>query len=278
MGDFERPIETGRTTQAPKLDANTERELIRRLLDGSDHARHQLILAHMRLVGSVAQRYVRDGTPFEDLIHEGVLGLLEAASRFDPSRGARFSTYATWWVRAYVRRYALSNRRIVAAPSTRDSRRALSQLRRTQHLLAQRHGVPASNEQLAEALDVGVDDVEMAEGVLSGRDVGLDGDGPGSRHIEPPTEEPTPEQSTEEAERLSMYARRLARAMELLSDREREIVRRRLLAEEPDSLAALGQELGVSRERVRQIQQRAQEKLRSGMMRPVNDTRNGHSR
>ncbi|MFW6051680.1 MAG: sigma-70 family RNA polymerase sigma factor [Myxococcota bacterium] len=255
--------------KAPILDLETERELVTQLADGSHRALERLVASHMRLVLSIADRYAQRGVAFEDLVSEGAVGLMEAAKRFDPAKGTRFGTYAAWWVRAYVRRHALQNRRIVGAPSTRNARRILWGLRRTEHMLAQRLGRPASREEVAEALDVSSEEVAMVESLIGGRDLPVGPPMPDQVAYEPPDVGPTPEDNAELGQRERIGARLVQQALAKLDDREREIVRRRLLSEDPSSLAKLGESFGVSRERVRQIQERAQKKLRTAIMEQV---------
>jgi RNA polymerase sigma-32 factor len=254
--------------RAPVLDVETERRLVSEHQGGSRQALDALIASHMRLVLSVADRYAQRGAAIEDLISEGTVGLMEASRRFDLSVGTRFGTYAGWWVRAYVRKHALATRRIVHAPSTRNARRILWSLRRTEQALAQQLGRPATREEIAEALSVSPEEVGMVEGVLGGRDVPI---GPleETPTYEPPDLQPSPEDHAEKGQLRSLAARRVQAALEALGEREREIVRRRLLVEDPSSLAVLGESFGVSRERVRQIQERAQKKLRTALMEQV---------
>lgn len=225
----------------------------------------RLVLAHLRLVLSVAHAYRGGSAGLDDLVSEGCLGLMEAVRRFEVSRGNRFSTYAVWWVRAHLRRYALANRRIVAMPSTRGARRVLGSMARVRRDLCQREGRPVDRGELAEALGVSTSDVALVEAAYAGRDVPV---GPtdelGSRDLA--SEAPSPEQLAADAEEALQHRRAVAEALASLSDRERTIVEHRLLDDERTSLQALGERFGVSRERVRQIQQRAQAKLRSALL------------
>ncbi|MGF1464909.1 MAG: RNA polymerase sigma factor RpoD/SigA [Sandaracinaceae bacterium] len=249
------------------LDAQTERTYLKALQSDSDPtaALDALLTSHLRLVLSVARKYASHGVPIEDLVAEGNLGLVEAARRFDPSRDNRFATYAAWWVRALIRRYTIANRRIVGAPSTRNARRLLSSLRKTERRLAQQLGQPPSREQVANELDVAPSDVAMMDAALRGRDVSL-GPGPdGGPAFEVPDVDGTPEDRVEESERAAHNAACIEGALELLDAREREIVERRLLSEDRETLARIGLSLGLSRERVRQIEKRACEKLRTAL-------------
>jgi len=257
-------------TVAPMLDARTERELLEQVAEGSEWALRRLIDSHMRLVICIADRFARHGVPLEDLVSEGSLGLIEAARRFDLERETRFGTYAAWWVRAYVRRYAFANRRMVGAPSTRNARRILWGLRRTERQIAQETGREATRDEVATELRVSPEEVAMVESALGGRDLSLgpaaDDDSPA---LDLPGAEPSPEETAATNEKHRADAERVDAALATLSDREREIIVRRLLDDDSLSLATLGARFGVSRERVRQIQQRAEVKLRGKLLEQV---------
>lgn len=247
------------------LTPEIERELAIRLKAGDAKALQQLVDSHMRLAISVAERYSRQGVPVEDLIGEASVGLVEAARRYDPDKGTRFGTYASWWVRAYVRRYCFANRRIVVGPSTRNARRIQWSLRRTERALAQREGRTPTREELAAALDVSPDEIAMVEDTLAARDVpiGPVEDGPSFEAV---ANVPTPEEDAADREMRATSQRKLEQALARLTEREQEIVRRRLLDDEASSLSVLGESFGISRERIRQIQQRAETKLRSALL------------
>lgn len=247
--------------QAPMLDADTERRLLAQASRGSSKAMQQIVDSHMRLVLSIVSQYSGRGVSKADLVSEGTLGLLEAARRFDAEKGTRFSTYAAWWVRAFVRRHALSNRRLVGAPSTRNARRIVWGLRTTQRRLEQNLGRAPERGEVASVLGVSEDEVAMVEGALGGWDVPLGAHDDGST-FELPGTLPDPEQETATEQERKLNTHAVAAALSRLSDREREIVRQRLLADDAASLSALGERFGVSRERVRQIQKQAETKLR----------------
>jgi len=251
--------------EAPMLSAECEQELVARFQAGSEDALRRLMLSHLRLVLSLAKRYAGNSASIEDLISEGNLGLVEAARRFDAERGTRFGTYAAWWVRAHVRRYALANRRIVSAPSTRNARKVLSSLRKTQREIAQRVGRSAQREEVASELGVSENDIAMVESALGGRDVPLGPSDDGGTW-ELPGRGPTPEQQAAEDELADLQRARVGRALDTLSEREQVIMRRRYLDEDTATLAVLGESLGLSRERVRQLEKRAQKKLRSALL------------
>jgi len=250
---------------APMLDADEEIELIHRTRRGDQRALGRLLDSHLRLVLAVARRYAGNGISTEDLVSEGNLGLVEAAHRFDAERGTRFGTYAAWWVRAHIRRYALANRRIVATPSTRNARKVLSRLRATQRELAQAAGRSAERSTVAEELGVTEEDIAMVEAALSGRDVPIGFGEDGAPSFDVVDASPSPEQLAAEDETRELHRDAVAEALDELSEREREIVRRRFFEDEGTTLAVLGEVFGLSRERVRQIEKRAQRKLRSAL-------------
>ncbi|MBX3269394.1 MAG: sigma-70 family RNA polymerase sigma factor [Sandaracinaceae bacterium] len=248
--------------QTPLLTADRELELLARVRERDDpDAMAALVGTHLRLAIDVASRYAGRAAPMEDLIAEGALGLCEAARRFDPAHGARFATYATWWVRAYIRTYALKNRRLVALPSTRAGRKVLGGAARAEAGLTARLGRAPSLAELAAALGVEVEDVELVRGALGARDVSIEvhADAPA---FPLPSPSPTPEEAVASAQADAQAQLAVERALGTLDRREREIVRRRYLDDEAQTLRTIGRDLGLSRERVRQIELRARDKMR----------------
>lgn len=258
---------------APYLDREEEYALAWRWKHEADEkAMHLLARAHMRLVIALAVRFRHYGLSLADLIQEGHVGLLEAAARFEPERDVRFSTYATWWIRAAMQNYILHNWSIVRGGTSSAQKALFFNLRRIRAKLAQGSGVAADSSvfgQIAQALGVSSAEVEFMDGRLSGTDVSLDAPFSDSesysqreRMATLVDDKPRPD---EEALLAIDKDRRLAwlnEALTALSDRERRIVRERRLAEETATLEALGDRLGISKERVRQIECRAMEKLR----------------
>lgn len=251
--------------QAPMLDAQTEHRLIEEFRAGSQRALDRLLASHLRLVLAISRRYAGHGIALEDLISEGTLGLVEAARRFELDRQNRFATYAAWWVRAHVRRYALANRRIVSAPSTRAARKVIASLRKTEREIQQQTGEAADRSAVAQALGVEESDVAMVEAAMGGRDV-IIGPHDDGTVFDVPADTCSPEQLTAEEEAREFNRRAVQQALHGLTDREQEIVRRRFLEEESATLAVLGESLGLSRERVRQLEKRAQRKLKSALL------------
>jgi RNA polymerase sigma-32 factor len=251
----------------PLLDAELERELLVRAQAGDQRATERLVVAHMRMVRRLARAYQHAGVSRDDLFSEGMVGLLEAVRRFDLERSNRFSTYAGWWIKARLGRYVTETRHLVPLPSTRNARRIRRMMDRTSRALTQKLGRPATREELALALDVSPEEVAMVESAASAREVTL---GPSELGLkrEIADESPTPEQLVMELERVRMQQEQVEAALCLLSERERRVLTRRILEDERESLAQLGEHLGISRERVRQIQVQAESKLR-GTLREV---------
>lgn len=251
-----------RAARVPLLEEAHERDLLARIREADDpNAMTELVRAHLRLTLDVASRYTSRSVRIEDLVSEGAVGLCEAAHRFDPSHGTRFATYAAWWVRAHIRAFALKNRRVVSLPATRNGRVVLGRSTRVQGQLTAELGRPPSIEELAKALDVGVKDIEMVHTALAGRDVSLAprDDGP---TLAVASNQPSPEDLVARAEVEADARGAVDRALAALDPREHEIVRRRYLDGESQTLRAIGEEMGLSRERVRQLELRAKDKMR----------------
>lgn len=249
---------------APILSIEAERDLACAAQGGSQEAFDALLKSHFRLVLFIAREHRSFGLPLDELVSEGLLGLVEAARRFDPSRGARLATYAVWWIRAYVRRYTIMNRRIVRVPSSRSDRKLLAGLRSTQRRLTQENGAPPNADEVAIALGVNVRSVEGMEAALSGRDVSCSGHGDGDT-LQLAAETPTPEAMIGDEQEEQHSMRCVQEALATLNPRERRVVELRYLSPETTTLAYIGRRLGISRERVRQIEQRAFERIRDAV-------------
>jgi len=264
--------------KAELLDAETELKLAYAWRDNRDEAAlHRLITAYMRLAISMAGKFKRYGAPMNDLIQEAGLGLMKAADKFDPDRGVRFSTYAVWWIKASIQDYVMRNWSMVRTGSTSSQKSLFFNMRRVQAKLereAAAQGESLDREQLHQriATEIGVPlrDVEMMEGRLSGSDFSLNAvqaaDEDGREWID--TLEDDSAQSAELVEDSHDTARMrewLLEAMGELNARERLIVRERKLREDPRTLESLGQELGLSKERVRQLEAAAFQKMRKSL-------------
>lgn len=262
----------------PMLEKEHELELARRWHDkGDERALHELIKSYTRLVISIASRFRNYGLPMGDLIQEGNIGLMQAASRFDPSRDVRFSTYASWWIRSSIQDYVLRNWSIVRTGTTAAQKSLFFNMRRLRANIersAEHEGLDdAGRQKIATELNVRIQDVKEMEGRLSGGDqslnatIGEDGESDWQSFLS--DDRPNPEeivQGTKDAQARSQW---LNEALRELSDREQTIIRERHLGQETVTLEDLGKELGVSKERVRQLEQRAMEKLKASMMRHV---------
>lgn len=260
---------------APYLEREEEHELATRWKEERDQeALHKITMAHMRLVISMAAKFRQFGLPMSDLIQEGHVGLLEAAARFEPEREVRFSTYATWWIRASIQDHILRNWSIVRGGTSSAQKALFFNLRRLRARLAQGSEAltdSAMHREIANALGVQVQDVAMMDSRLSGSDTSLnapvsDGEEGGTDRIAfLKCEAPLPDEqvtSVIDDERRSNW---LKSALTELNPRELRIIRRRRLAEESATLESLGTELGISKERVRQIESRALQKLRAAL-------------
>ena len=260
---------------APYLERDHEQELALAWREQRDEeALHALARAHLRLVMAVATRYRRYGLPLADLIQEGNVGMLEAAARFEPSREVRFSTYASWWIRAAIQDYVLRNWSIVRGGTSSGQKALFFNLRRIRARLAQRGGAPGPSfyDELARALGSSRAEVERMDARLSAPDLSLNAPlsvGEGREDAERVDflvdSAPTPDIVVEDSLDSDRRRAALHDALATLAPRERRIVERRRLAEEPDTLEMLGAELGVSKERVRQLEARALDKLRAAM-------------
>lgn len=264
-----------RAMKAELLDAETELALAYAWRDRRDtNALHRLVNAYMRLAISMAGKYRRYGAPMNDLIQEAGLGLMKAADKFDPDRGVRFSTYAVWWIKASIQDYVMRNWSMVRTGSTSSQKSLFFNMRRVQARLereATSRGEVLDRDQLRQliATEIGVPlrDVEMMEGRLSGSDYSLNAtqssDEEGREWIDT-LEDNGPAAAERVAQDHDVLALRkwLAGALTALNDRERMIVRERKLRETPRTLESLGSELGLSKERVRQLEAAAFQKMR----------------
>ncbi|WFE73613.1 RNA polymerase factor sigma-32 [Roseinatronobacter sp. S2] len=264
--------------KAELLDAETELRLAYAWRDHRDEAAlHRLITAYMRLAISMASRFRRYGAPMNDLIQEAGLGLMKAADKFDPDRGVRFSTYAVWWIKASIQDYVMRNWSMVRTGSTSSQKSLFFNLRRVQAKFereAMARGERLDPHQLREMIsqEVGVPlhDVEMMEGRLSGSDYSLNAtqssDEDGREWID--ALEDDSEQASDGVELAHDTAQLrewLLNAMQTLSERERFILRERKLRADPRTLESLGQEMGLSKERIRQLEAAAFKKMRKAL-------------
>lgn len=265
---------TKRAMGAEMLDAETELALARAWRDhGDERALHRLVNAYMRLAIAMAAKYRRYGAPMPDLIQEAGVGLMKAAEKFDPDRGVRFSTYAVWWIKASIQDYVMRNWSMVRTGSTSSQKALFFNLRRVRAKIEREASASGETvdgdrlrEMVAEELQVPLRDVEMMDARLAGSDFSLNAlqAGEEGREWVETLEDDAPQAAEVVARRQDLARVRgwLADALATLNPRERMIIVERKLRDEPRTLESLGQELGLSKERIRQLEVQALQKLR----------------
>ena len=265
--------------KAELLDAETEFALARAWRDqGDEVALHRLVTAYMRLAVAMASKYRRYGPAMNDLVQEAGVGLMKAASKFDPDRGVRFSTYAVWWIKASIQDFVMRDWSIVRTGSTSGQKALFFNMRRVRARLEREmgadfsQGIPADiRAEIAEEVGATVREVELMEARLAGPDFSLNAQQAGEEGREwvetLEDESDTPDVSVERREDSARARAWLADAMSALTDRERMIIRARKFADAPRTLASLGDELGLSKERVRQLEAQALKKMRGALER-----------
>jgi RNA polymerase sigma-32 factor len=262
----------------PLLSRDHEFDLARSWREeGDETALHDLVRAYTRLVVSTASRFRNYGLPMGDLVQEGNVGLMQAAARFEPDREVRFSTYAAWWIRSAMQDYILRNWSIVRTGTTAAQKSLFFNLRRLRAKIedASSNGAltQAGRHKIATELNVDVQEVEAMEMRLSGADQSLNA--PISDSGEDDWQDfladqrPSPEDVVIGMRDSTTRSKWLAEALGELSPRERTIIAQRRLRDDGATLEELGKELGVSKERVRQLEHRAMLKLKESMMRRV---------
>ena len=264
--------------KAELLDADSERDLARAWRDNGDKAAlHRLVTAYMRLAISMAAKFRRYGASMNDLTQEAAIGLMKAAEKFDPERGVRFSTYAIWWIKAQLQDYVMRNWSMVRTGSTTAQKSLFFNLRRVEAKLRREaegrgEALVADGLQAAVAAELGVSlaEVAMMGGRLAGSDASLNAtqaaDEDGREWIDVLEDDSAQAADLFEAKHDAATLRgRLGKALASLSDRERLIVRERQLADQPRTLESLGQELHLSKERIRQLEAAAYTKLRRSL-------------
>ncbi len=267
-----------RAMQAELLDAETELQLAYAWRDQRDEAAlHRLITAYMRLAISMAAKFRRYGAPMNDLIQEAGLGLMKAADKFDPDRGVRFSTYAVWWIKASIQDYVMRNWSMVRTGSTSSQKSLFFNMRRVQARLereAASRGEPLDRHQMRHmiSVEVGVPlhDVEMMEGRLAGSDFSLNAtqstEDEGRQWIDALEDDSAQaDETVSHRKDIDTLRSWLIDAMGQLNQREQFIVRERKLRDQPRTLESLGSELGLSKERVRQLEAAAFQKMRRSL-------------
>ena len=249
------------------LDRETELKIARRWVKRRDkESAQKLVCANLRFVVKLANSYKNYGIRVADLVEEGNVGLLEAVKRFDPERGHRFMTYAAYWIRAYILAHVLKQRTLVGVGTGPLQSKMFFRLARERARLSSVLTDSADVEQrLAETFGTTPERVREMTGRLEGRDVSLDAqlshDGGATGIDLLPDDKALTEERCADAERSHLVRERVGAAMADLSERERYIIEHRLLSDEGETLAEIGRHLGLSRERVRQIEERLKTKL-----------------
>jgi RNA polymerase sigma-32 factor len=257
----------------PMLEQDEEYMLAKRWREDNDtEAAHKLVTSHLRLVAKIAMGYRGYGLPLSELISEGNVGMMQAVKRFDPERGFRLATYAMWWIRAAIQEYILHSWSLVKMGTTAAQKKLFFNLRK---LKGQMQAIdegdlhPEQVETISERLNVPESDVINMNRRLGSPDHSLnaplrqDGDGEWQDWLVDEGE--NQESRLADSEEMSQRRQLLQEAMGALNDRERHILNERRLKENPTTLEDLSQEYGISRERVRQIEVRAFEKLQKAM-------------
>lgn len=259
---------------APYLERDEEQALAQAWKNNKDQeARNRIAMAHMRLVVSMAGKFRNFGLPLGDLVQEGYIGLLEAAARFEPERQVRFSTYASWWIRASIQDYVLRNWSIVRGGTSSAQKALFFNLRRLRARIEARAGnsgrdrlTPEGRSRLARQLNVSEADVQHMEGRLGAGDRSLnmvlseDGDSDWQDMLV--DERPDPEAIVMQRRDGDLKRRWLGRALADLPERERRVLQARFFADRAVTLECLGAHMGISKERVRQLEAQALTRLR----------------
>ena len=263
----------------PLLTPEQTHELAAKFVETQDpRIAAQLVTANLRLVVKIAYEYRRAYKNIMDLVQEGNIGLMQAVKRYDPYRGVKLSSYAAWWIRAYILRFILNNWRLVKLGTTQAQRKLFFNLRKKKAEL-QAMGIDPTNEEVAKQLNVPVADVAEMDVRLAANEKSLDapvGDADGraiSRVDMMPATGAGPETQMADEELQSLLKDKLAEFRKTLGDKEKDlaIFDQRLVADDPLTLQDLGDKFGISRERVRQLEQRLLGRLRDYLKREMGD-------
>jgi RNA polymerase sigma-32 factor len=250
----------------PVLTRDEEKEIAIRYLETEEiEAAYTLVTSNLKLVIKIALEYRRLWREIVDLIQEGNVGLMQAVKKYDPYRGVRFSSYAAWWVRAYIIRYIMNNTRMVKIGTTQAQRTLYFQLGKERERL-RRMGIEPDSKAIAKSLNLKESEVEEMSMRLSSGDLSLEAkrghDGDFSLYDTIPALEPDTESRVADAEARSIYLEKLSEFVATLADRDRKIFTMRWMRDDPMTLQKCGEKLGITRERVRQLEARIIKNLR----------------
>lgn len=255
----------------PLLSRDQERELAQRYRDHGDlQAAHRLVVANLRFVAKIAHQYAGYGLNLLDLIQEGNVGLMVAVQRFDPARGYRLISYAVWWIRAYIQGFILRSWSLVQVGLSRTQRKLFFKVR-SERARVERDTAPDDRvAAIARNLQVSEGAVSDMEARLAAHDFSLDAPVQDHQHLTHldamPGPEQDPEQQLADKEEQALVSDMLARSWSSFSPNERHVIQQRLLGDEPRTLQSIGDDLHVSRERVRQLESRALGRLRTSFL------------
>lgn len=241
---------------------------------GNIEAAYKLVTANLRLVVMIAREYQKAFKNLLDLIQEGNMGLMEAVKNFDPYRGVRFPSYAVWWIRAYMIRYIMNDWRMVKIGTTQAQRKLFFNLQKEKEKL-EAEGVTPGPKLLAQRLNVKEDEVVEMEQRLASRDLSVDvplGDDDEATLLHfLPDDKQSPEEEFAENQYQQLLREKMESFAGTLKDKELVIYRERLLNEDPVTLREIGEKYGISRERVRQIEERVKRKLKTFLSKEMSD-------
>jgi RNA polymerase sigma-32 factor len=261
----------------PLLSADEEHKLAVQYQKGQDReVAARLVTANLRLVVKIAYEYRRAYRNMMDLVQEGNIGLMQAVKRYDPYRGVKLSSYAAWWIRAYMLRFILNNWRLVKVGTTQAQRKLFFNLNKEKARLTAM-GIEPSHAEIAKRLNVAESEVTEMDRRLARADASLDAtvneaDGRSTTRLElMPSSNATPDQIAEGSEFSELLHAQLAQFRTTLSGKDIEIFDKRVVADEPLTLQELGDQFGVSRERVRQLESRLMGKLREHLRQNFGD-------
>ncbi|MFE8597851.1 RNA polymerase subunit sigma-70 [Archangium sp. Cb G35] len=257
-------------SQYPLLTVQQEQTLARNFRSGDLSAGHRLVTSNLRFVMKVAYEYRSYGIKMSDLIQEGNIGLMKAVQKFDPDKGIRLISYAVWWIRAYIQNYILKNWSLVKLGTTQAQRRlffSLARTRRELEKLGSADGTIVDAEEIARKLNVKASEVREMEQRMGGRDLSLDapvGEEGDATHLDF-VESESASQVDEVADRqqAQITRERIRMALQRLDPRERFIIENRVMGDAEMTLSELGEHFGFSRERARQLEIRAKDKLKA---------------